>query len=137
MVVKATRITAVAAEHSIDPDRWWDEFGALMDRIRPRFSRYEPACHAAAMMLGLLSGLDRSNCWTIAQRRGDDTPNKLQHLLSRAVWDSNEVRDDPRSYVHDVFDDPQAILVVDETGDLKKGRERGACVDRPGPECAG
>lgn len=74
-------------------------------------------------MLGLLSGLDRSNCWTIAQRRGDDTPNKLQHLLSRAVWDADAVRDDLRSYVQDAFDDPQAILVVDETGDLKKGRE--------------
>ncbi len=72
-------------------------------------------------MLGLLSGLDRKNCWTIAERRGDTTPNKLQHLLSRAVWNADDVRDDLRSYVTGAFDDPQGILVVDETGDVKKG----------------
>lgn len=122
MVVKTTTSSALAAEHSIEPDRWWDEFGALMDRIAPRFRRYEPARHAGALMLGLLSGLDRKNCWTIAERQGQEDPNKLQHLLSRAVWDADAVRDDLRSYVKDAFDDPQGILVVDETGDLKKGR---------------
>ena len=123
MVVKTTTSAALAAAHSIEPDRWWDSFGALMDRIRPRFGRYEPARHAGALMLGLLSGLDRKNCWTIAERRGDESPNKLQHLLSRAVWDADGVRDDLRSYVKDAFDDRQGILVVDETGDLKKGTQ--------------
>ena len=122
MVVKTTTISALAAEKSIEPDRWWDEFGALLDRIRPRFRRYEPARHAVPLMLGLLSGLDRKNCWTIGERRGEENLNKLQHLLSRAVWDADEVRDDLRSYVKDAFDDRQGILVVDETGDLKKGR---------------
>lgn len=78
MVVKTTRNTALAAEHSIDPDRWWEGFGALIDRIAPVFRRYEPVRHAGALMLGLLSGLDRKNCWTIAERRGDESPNKLQ-----------------------------------------------------------
>jgi SRSO17 transposase len=72
-------------------------------------------------MLGLLSSLDRKNCWTIAEHRGDTTPDGLQHLLSRAKWDADEVRDDLRSYVVEAFGDPTAILVVDETGDLKKG----------------
>ena len=72
-------------------------------------------------MQGLLSGLDRKNCWTIAEHRGDAHPEVLQHLLSRAKWDEDAVRDDLRSYVRESFDDPAGILVVDETGDLKKG----------------
>ena len=112
---------AVAAAHSVDPDRWWTAFGAVVDRIAPRFSRYEPLRHAAGLMLGMLSGLDRKNCWTIAEHRGDVTPDGLQHLLSRAKWDADAVRDDLRNYVVDAFGDPGAVLVVDETGDVKKG----------------
>ncbi len=113
--------SAVAAAHSVNPDRWWSGFGEVMDRISARFSRYEPRRHAAGLILGLLSGLDRKNCWTIAEHCGDDTPDGLQHLLARAVWDADAVRDDLRGYVTDHFGDPGAILVVDETGDLKKG----------------
>jgi SRSO17 transposase len=119
--VKNNENTALAAVYRVDPDRWWDEFGALLDRIRPRFARYEPARHAGALMQGLLSGLDRKNCWTIAEHRGDSNPEGLQHLLSRARWEADEVRDDLRGYVVEAFGDPDGILVVDETGDLKKG----------------
>ena len=119
--MKNNENTALAAVHRVDPDRWWDEFGALLDRIRPRFARYEPARHAGALMQGLLSGLDRKNCWTIAEHRGDSNPEGLQHLLSRAKWEADEVRDDLRGYVVETFGDPDGILVVDETGDLKKG----------------
>ena len=72
-------------------------------------------------MAGMVSGLDRKNCWTIAEHRGNAAPDGLQHLLSRAKWDAEAVRDDLRDYVVDAFADPGAILVVDETGDLKKG----------------
>src|SRR3954466_14992357 len=72
-------------------------------------------------MLGMLSGLDRKNCWTIAEHRGDLTPDGMQHLLARACWDADAVRDDLRDYVIDAFADPHAVLVVDETGDVKKG----------------
>ena len=72
-------------------------------------------------MLGMISGLDRKNCWTIAEHRGDGSPDGLQHLLSRAKWDADAVRDDLRDYVVDAFADPGAVLVVDETGDVKKG----------------
>jgi SRSO17 transposase len=72
-------------------------------------------------MLGMVSGLDRKNCWTIAEHRGDRSPDGLQHLLSRAKWDAEAVRDDLRDYVVDAFGDPGAVLVVDETGDVKKG----------------
>ena len=93
----------------------------MIDRIAPRFTRYEPVRHAAGLMLGLLSGLDRKNCWTIAEQRGEATPDGLQHLLSGAKWDADAVRDDLRGYVIDAFSDPDAVLVVDETGDVKKG----------------
>lgn len=65
--------------------------------------------------------MDRKNCWTIAEHRGAVTPDGLQHLLARASWDADAVRDDLRDYVVNAFGDPGAILVVDETGDVKKG----------------
>ena len=99
----------------------------MIDRIAPRFARYEPLRHASELMLGMVSGLDRKNCWTIAEHRGDATPDGLQHLLARAKWDADGVRDDLRDYVIDAFGDPGAILVVDETGDLKKGCIRSGC----------
>jgi SRSO17 transposase len=119
--VKTPEYVAVAAAHSVDPDRWWAEFSAVIDRIAPRFARYEPLRHAAELMAGMVSGLDRKNCWTIAEHRGEATPDGLQHLLSRAKWDADAVCDDLRDYVIDAFGDPGAILVLDETGDVKKG----------------
>jgi len=116
-----TEAAAVAAAHSVDPDRWTAAFGEVVDRIAPVFARYEPLRHAAGLMLGMLSGLDRKNCWTIAEHRGQLTPDGLQHLLTRAVWDADAVRDALRAYVVEHFADPGAVLVVDETGDVKKG----------------
>jgi SRSO17 transposase len=72
-------------------------------------------------VLGLLADLPRKNCWTIAEHAGDATPDGMQHLLARAVWDADQVRDDIRDYVVEHLGDPNGVLVVDETGDLKKG----------------
>jgi SRSO17 transposase len=72
-------------------------------------------------MQGLLSGMDRKNCWTLAEYLGHRDPEALQHLLSRAKWDEAGAADDLLAYVLEAFDDPAGILVVDETGDLKKG----------------
>ena len=113
LVVKTNLCAAPSGAVSIDPDDWLDGFGALMDRIRPRFARYEPARHAAGLMLGLLSNLERKNCWTIAEARGDVTPHGLQHMLSRACWDEDAVAGDLRDYVTAAFADPDAVLVVD------------------------
>jgi SRSO17 transposase len=121
LLVWSNDAAAVAAAHSVDVDRWQRAFSEVLDLLEPRFARYEPLRHAAALLQGLVSGLDRKNCWTIAEHRGQATPDGLQHLLGRAKWDADAVRDDLRSYVVDHFGDPDAILVVDETGDLKKG----------------
>lgn len=92
-----------------------------MGRIGGRFSRVEPRRRARGFLLGLLAGLPRTNCWSIAEHAGDATPDGMQHLLGRASWDAAAVQEDLRSYVVDHLGDPGAVLVVDETGDLKKG----------------
>ena len=96
-------------------------FDELMGRIAGRFARVEPRRRARAFVLGLLADLPRKNCWTIAEHAGDASPGGMQHLLGRARWDADGVRDDLRDYVTDHLGDPRAVLVVDETGDVKKG----------------
>jgi SRSO17 transposase len=93
----------------------------LMLRVGGRFRRVEPRRRARAFVLGLLAGLPRKNCWTLAEQAGDASPDGMQHLLSRASWDADGVRDDLRDYVIEHLGDPGAVLVVDETGDVKKG----------------
>ncbi len=111
----------MAAGLSVDLDGWRREFDELMLRIGGRFGRVEPRRRVASFVRGLLAGLPRVNCWTIAEHAGEDCPRAMQRLLSAAVWDEAGVRDDLRGYVLEHFTDPGAVLVVDETGDLKKG----------------
>jgi SRSO17 transposase len=111
----------VAAGHSIDPARWQAALEELLGRIAGRFTRVEPRRRARAFVGGLLADLPRKNCWTIAEHAGDASPEGMQHLLSGAVWDAGKVRDDVRGYVIDHLGDPEAVLVIDETGDCRKG----------------
>ncbi|AYY13023.1 hypothetical protein EF847_10245 [Actinobacteria bacterium YIM 96077] len=68
-----------------------------------------------------MSDLPSKNCWTIAEHLGHQSPDALQNLLFRASWDADGVRDDLRNYVTTGLGDDEAMLVVDETGDVKKG----------------
>jgi SRSO17 transposase len=113
----------VAAGHSVelDPARWQELFDQLMRRVAGRFARVDLRWRAGAFVRGLLADLPRKNCWTIAEHAGDSTPDGMQHLLARAVWDEDKARDDIRDYVVEHLGDPEATLVIDETGDLKKG----------------
>jgi hypothetical protein len=90
---------AVAAGHRVDPERWRAHFDELMSRIAGWFRRVEPRRHARDLALGLMSDLPGKNCWTIAEHAGHATPGRQQHLLARAVWDADGVRDDLRGYV--------------------------------------
>lgn len=92
-----------------------------MSRIGGRFARVDPRLRARQLVLGLLADLPRKNCWTIAEHTGDTSPDGFQHLLGRAKWDADLVRDDLRAFVLEYLTDDQAVLVMDETGDLKKG----------------
>jgi SRSO17 transposase len=106
----------MAAGLSVDLDRWRREFDELMLRIGGRFGRVEPRRRAVAFVRGLLAGLPRANCWTIAEQAGEAGPRGMQRLLSAAVWDEAGVRDDLRGYVLEHFADPGAVLVVDDLG---------------------
>lgn len=68
----------------------------LMSQIAPRFSRVESDRRACDLVMGLMSEVARKNCWTIAEHAGHATPDGLQHLLARACWDDDGVRDDLR-----------------------------------------
>jgi SRSO17 transposase len=111
----------VVAQASVDPTGWQTTFESVMARIAGRFTRVEPRRTARAFVTGLLAGLPRMNCWTLAEHAGDTTPDKMQRLLSRARWDADTVRDDVRDLAVEHLGDAEAMLVVDETGDLKKG----------------
>ena len=113
----------MAAGHSvaIDPARWQELLDQVMGRVAGRFARVELRRRAKAFVRGLLSDLPRKNCWTIAEHAGQATPDGLQHLLAGAVWDHDAVRDDIRDWLVEHLADPGAVLVVDETGDLKQG----------------
>jgi SRSO17 transposase len=114
---------AVAASHSVEVDRWVRGFDEVMDRIAGRFTRVETRRRSRTLLLGLLAGLPRTNCWTLAEHAGDNTPDGMQHLLARASWDHDGVRDDLSGYVVEHLGRADAVLVVDETGDLKKGTQ--------------
>ena len=91
-------------------------------RLAPYFERAEPRQRALAYLRGLLSPAERKNSWQLAEVSGDATPYGLQHLLRRALWDPEAVRDELRRYVVQHLGDAAAVLVIDETGFLKKGR---------------
>jgi SRSO17 transposase len=86
-----------------------------------RFARVETRRRAGTFLHGLLADLPRKNCWTIAEHAGEVDPYGMQHFLARASWDTDGVRDDLRDYVMGALGDADGVLVVDETGHLKKG----------------
>ena len=105
----------------VDPARWQELFDQVMGRVAGRFARVELRRRAKAFVRGLLSDLPRKSCWTIAEHAGDATPDGMQHLLARAVWDADAVRNEVRALLVEHLGDQAAVLVIDETGDLKKG----------------
>src|SRR5438477_768087 len=110
-----TPAAVAAVEH------WADGLEALHARVGRRFARAEPRRRALAYVRGLLSPVERKNGWQLAELAGEPTPDGMQHLLARADWDADQVREDLRAYVVEQLGEAHAVLVVDETGFLKKG----------------
>ena len=100
---------------------WAAGLDGVVDGIAPRFGRAEPRRRAGAYLRGLLSPVARENGWQLAEAAGDATPDGVQEFLSRVRWDGDAVRDDLQAYVVEHLADPGAVLVLDETGFLKKG----------------
>src|SRR5215208_6718284 len=102
---------------------WTEELDAVGERIAPRFARSEVRDRARDYLRGLLSAVERKNGWQLAEVARNATPYGLQHLLGRANWDADAVRDDLREYVLEHLGDEDVVLVVDETGFIKKGEK--------------
>ena len=100
---------------------WAADLDALHGRLGPRFGRAEPRRRVRAYVESLLSPVERKNGWQLAEQAGEPTPTGMQRLLGGAKWDADAVRDDLRAYVLEHLADPEAVLIIDETGFLKKG----------------
>jgi SRSO17 transposase len=100
---------------------WAEELAAVAEQIGRHFPRVQPRQRALGYLRGLLSDVERKNGWQLAEFLGEPTPDGVQHLLARAEWDAEAVRDELIRYVSDTLGHPDGVLVVDETGFLKKG----------------
>ena len=103
--------------------RWAEGIEGMYECIAGRFRRPEPCRRALDYLRGLLSPVERKNGWQLAEQAGDATPDGVQRLLSTYRWDADLVRDDLRGYVMEHLGDADGVLVVDETGFLKKGNK--------------
>ena len=121
MVVEREEVAEVA--------RWADGIEQVHECIAGRFWRPEPRRRALAYLRGLLGRVERKNGWQLAEQAGDATPDGVQRLLYNYRWDADLVRDDLRDYLVDHLGYGDGVLVVDETGFLKKG-EKSAGVQR-------
>ena len=104
-----------------DVRHWARELDVVGARLARRFPRAEPRRRAVEYLRGLLSDAERKNGWQLAEKAGDAAPYGVQHLLGRADWDADRARDDLIAYAHGHLADPRGVLIVDETGFLKKG----------------
>ncbi len=100
---------------------WGSEVDAIARRIGARFARSETRDRVRAYLVGLLGPARRKNSWQVAEQIGDADPYGVQYLLGRSDWDPEKVRDDLRDYVVETLGDADAVLILDETGFLKKG----------------
>jgi len=106
---------------SFPEERWTTAFNHVSQQIRQYFARPESHQHALAYLQGLMSQVSRKNGWQVAEEMGEATPYAMQHLLDRARWECDRVRDELRAYIQEMLVSPHAVLVIDETGFLKKG----------------
>jgi SRSO17 transposase len=100
---------------------WREGLDAVVARIAARFRRREVRLRVGRYLAGLLERVERKNGWQLAEQMGEAGPQGVQRLLNAAVWDADAVRDDLRGYVIEHLGDEAGVLVVDETGFVKKG----------------
>lgn len=100
---------------------WGEELAGLKRRLAPIFRRRELQETGGAFLDGLLSGIERKTGWLMAEQAGFARPWRLQALLGRSKWDADALRDEVRAYALEALGDADGVLVVDETGFVKKG----------------
>src|SRR3954453_17858773 len=100
------------------------EWAAGLEEVHARiagvFARAEPRARVLAYLRELLGQLERKNGWTLAEAAGEVPPDGMQRLLRTADWNAEAVRDELRGYVVERLG-PGGVLIVDETGFIKKG----------------
>ncbi len=101
---------------------WLEDLTALKERVAGLFRRAEPRRQVGLLLEGLIGGAERQNGWQLAEYAGDAAPWRMQALLGRTVWDQEKARDICRDYVIERLGDPSGVLIIDETGFVKKGR---------------
>jgi SRSO17 transposase len=101
---------------------WRTALADLQDRLGPRFARPEVRQRATRYLAGLLGRVERKNGWQLAEHLGEQGPQGVQRRLNGARWDAEAVRDDLRDYVIAHLGVAEGILILDETGFVKKGR---------------
>ena len=100
-----------------------EELAQVHARMGPRFRRAEARNRARRFLQGLLAPVERKNGWQLAEELGERGPRGVQRLLGEADWDEEGVRDDLRAYVIEHLEEEKGVLVVDETGFVKKGKK--------------
>src|SRR5512142_3534227 len=100
-----------------------EELAQVHTRIGPRFRRAEARQRVRGFLQGLLAPVERKNGWQLAEELGERGPRGVQRLLGEADWDEEAVRDDLRAYVTEHLSGEDGVLVVDETGFVKKGKK--------------
>ncbi|WP_425579471.1 transposase, partial [Streptomyces lacrimifluminis] len=93
----------------------------LFTTIGHHFGRVEPRRRMRDYVRALLAPVARKNSWQLAEHAGHSTPDGLQHLLSRARWNPDDIRDDLQTYIAEQLGCPDGVLIIDDTGFLKKG----------------
>lgn len=120
-VLEEVAMAAWDSVDGVDPGAWRDELEDVFALVAGRFGRVEPRLAARGYIAGLLSDLERKNGWSLAEHAGDATPDGMQRLLNHARWSADDLRDDLRGYVVSRLGHPEAVLVADDTGFVKKG----------------
>jgi SRSO17 transposase len=118
---EGTMASTGSAVTTDDVREWGQQLDEVARRIGARFARGETRDRARAYLAGLLAPVQRKNAWQVAEQIGDADPYGVQYLMGRSEWDPDAVRDDLRDYVVESLGDPEAVLILDETGFLKKG----------------
>src|SRR3954469_17485265 len=95
-----------------DVREWAAEVTAVGERIGRHFARSEPRRRSVGYLRGLLGDAERKNGWQLAERLGDATPDGVQHLLARADWDADAVRNELIGYVREGLGHAEGVLVV-------------------------
>lgn len=107
--------------HDVPTNAWDLELEELFLRTGARFSRVESRRRMRDYVRGLLGPVGRKNSWQLAEYAGHATPHGLQHLLSHSRWDADGLRDDLLAYIAEQLGTPNGVLILDDTGFVKKG----------------